>query len=106
MYVEDHKLNEKELKTYFSHIKGHDKKKFLHVYDCYYKQGKTLIESSLDNKFENHWLNLPANWQIKTSYDSIVQAYLMPKNSFFTDVIASKWYDMILQLLKSSFEIA
>lgn len=87
-------------------MRGQDKKRLLYVYDCYYKQGKTLLESSLDNKFENRWLNLCANWQIKTSYDSIVQAYLMPKNSFFTDVIASKWYDMILQLLKSAFEIS
>lgn len=73
------------------------------MYDCYYKSAKVLVESTFDKRIENRWLNLPVNSQIKTSYEGIVQAYLVPKKTFFTDIIGSKWYDLVMQFLKSSF---
>lgn len=65
-----------------------------------------MIESHLDKKIQNHWLNLWSNAQVKTSYNLMVQAYLTPVKSFYSDIISSKWYEMIINLLKYSFEIS
>ena len=87
-------------------MRSKNKNNYLHVYDCNVKSSKGLIESSLDSKIKNHWLNLPLNFQIKVSYNTIIQAFLTPTKSFLPDIIASKWYDMVLYFIKSSFEVS
>lgn len=43
---------------------------------------------------------------IKVAYLAMVQCFLNPKKSFIKDLLASKWYDGVIQYLKGANDIA
>ena len=42
---------------------------------------------------------------IKVSYENIIQCFFNVKKAFIRDVVNSKWYDMVLQVLKAAAKI-
>ena len=52
-----------------------------------------------------HYLEVESLHAAKASYEDIIQCFLSVKKGFIRDVVNSKWYEMILQVLKAATKI-
>lgn len=51
------------------------------------------------------YLDLGSLQIVKASYEDIIQCFLSVKKAFIRDIISSKWYDLVLQVLKAATRV-